>query len=188
MFSVPEKNVEELHLAPNQTVADFGTGSGAYAIAAAKAMRGTGKVYAVDVQKGILTRLENTCKEYGLGNISFIWGDLEKPEGTRLRNDSCDAVILSNVLSQASDKKAVIDEVRRVLHPGGILLLIDWTASFNNMGPVKEQVFPEAESRKLTEGSGFLFDRSINAGNYHYGLVMRKVISAAAKKEEHIHA
>ncbi|MEK7118695.1 MAG: class I SAM-dependent methyltransferase [Patescibacteria group bacterium] len=175
MFSSPEKNIEQLHLADGGIVADFGAGSGAYTVAAAKAMHGTGKVYAIDVQKGILTRLERSCREERLGNVSFIWGDLEKLGGTKLADGSCDVVILSNILFQVPDKKAAMGEAKRVLRLGGILLVIDWMESFNNMGPTKERVFPEADGRKLAEELGFLFDRPINAGNYHYGLVLRKV-------------
>lgn len=181
MFSAPEKNIEQLVLADNQIVADFGAGSGAYTIAAAKAMHGTGKVYAIDVQKDLLTRLEHTCAEEGLGNVSYVWGDLEKLSGTKLRDGSCDIALLSNVLFQLKEKSVVVEEARRVLHPGGLLLIIDWTASFNNMGPTPEQVFSEAKARELALEKGFSFERALNAGNFHYGLIMRKVTPKAQK-------
>lgn len=174
MFSAPEKNIEELHIVPNQIIADLGSGSGAYTIAAAKALNGTGKVYAVDVQKDLLTRLENTCKENHLGNVSFIWGDLEKAGGVKLRDQSCDVVIISNVLFQSTEKRAIISEARRILKHGGLLLLVDWTGSFNNMGPTPEQVFPEIEAQKLIESLNFTLDRTINAGNFHYGFIFKK--------------
>ena len=174
MFSAPEKNVEQLELQANQIVADFGAGSGAYTIAAAKILNGTGKVYAIDVQQDLLTRLENTCKEQHLGNVAYIWGNLEKLGGTKMRDASCDVVIVSNILFQAPDKKTIIEEARRILRQGGKLLIIDWTASFNSMGPTKEQVFPEQEARMLVESSNFSFDKAINAGNFHYGLLFRK--------------
>ena len=176
MFSVPEKNIEKLNLLSNQIVADFGAGGGAYTIAAAKALNGTGKVYAIDVQKDLLTRLENTCKEQHIGNVGYIWGDLEKVGGTKLRDQSVDVAIVSNVLFQTQEKKAVIEEVKRALKHGGLLLLIDWTGSFNNMGPTAEQVFPELEARKLVESLTFTFDRMIDAGNFHYGMIFRKGI------------
>lgn len=174
MFSAPEKNIEQLNLQPNQIVADFGAGSGAYTIAAAKAMNGTGKVYAIDVQKDLLTRLENTCKEAHVSNVSFVWGNLEQVGGTKLRDQSVDVAILSNVLFQTPDKKGVIEEIKRVLKPGGTLLVIDWTASYSNMGPSSEQVVPELEARQLVESLAFTFNRSLNAGNFHYGLVFKK--------------
>ena len=176
MFSAPEKNIEQLGIEQNQIIADFGAGSGAYTISAAKALNGTGKVYAIDIQKDLLVRLENSCREQHLSNVGFVWANLEEPGGAKLADQSVDIAILSNMLFQvaAEAKKGVIDEVKRVLRQGGQFLLIDWTGSFNNMGPTKDQVFPEIEARKLVESMNFTFDRNIDAGNFHYGIVFRK--------------
>ena len=174
MFSAPEKNIEQLVLGEGAIVADFGAGSGAYTLAAAKALRNTGKVYAIEVQKELLTTLQNTCTAEHVSNVSFIWGNIEIPGGSKLRDGSCDVVILSNILFQVVDKKAVVEEARRVLRNGGKLLVIDWTASFNNMGPTPEHVFPEMEARKLVEESIFTLDKIVNAGNFHYGFVFHK--------------
>ncbi len=174
MFSAPEKNIEELRLLPRQIVADFGAGTGAYTIAAAKALKGTGNVYAIDVQKDLLTRLEKSCQEAHLGNVSFIWGNVEDAGGTKLRDQSVDTVIISNLLFQTPNKKSVLEEARRVLRPGGALLFVDWSGSFNSMGPTSDQVLPELEARKLIESVAFIFDRMVNAGNYHYGFIFKK--------------
>ena len=174
MFSAPKKNIEQLQLVPNNVVADFGAGGGAYTIAAAEALHGTGKVYAIDVQKDLLTRLENTCREQNLGNVGFIWGDLEHMGGTKLGDNSVDVAIISNVLFQTTDKKIVLEEMKRILRDKGTLLIIDWTGSFNNLGPTPEQVFPELEARNLIESLRFTFDRNIDAGNFHYGMIFKK--------------
>lgn len=174
MFSAPEKNIEQLAIEPNKIIADFGAGSGAYTIAAAKALNGTGKVYAIDVQKDLLTRLENTCREQHLSNVGYIWANLEEQGGAKLSDQTIDIAILSNVLFQTEDKKTTLEEVKRVLRQGGQLLLIDWTGSFNSMGPTKDQVFPEIEARKLVESMNFTFDHNIDAGNFHYGMVFKK--------------
>lgn len=174
MFSAPEKNIGQLELKPNELVADFGAGSGAYTIAAAKALKGTGKVYAIDVQKDLLDRLEKTCRDAHIGNVAYLWANIEKPGGTKLRDQAVDVVIISNVLFQAPDKRSLVDEARRVLRQGGRLLVVDWTASFGNMGPTQEQVFSETAARELIESMNFTFQRAINAGNYHYGLIFTK--------------
>ncbi len=174
MFSAPEKNIEQLQLAPNQIVADFGAGSGAYTIAAAQAMNGTGKVYAIEVQKNLLTTLQNTCTAAHLNNVAYIWGNIELPGGSKLGDNSCDVVIVSNVLFQAPDKRSLLMEARRVLRPNGKILLIDWTASFNNMGPTQDQIVSEAEAKKLAESCRMDVKRTIDAGNYHYGLILEK--------------
>ena len=58
MFSDPEKNIEQFSLGKGMHVADFGTGSGFYALAAAEAVGETGRVYAIDVQKDLLEKLK----------------------------------------------------------------------------------------------------------------------------------
>jgi ubiquinone/menaquinone biosynthesis C-methylase UbiE len=174
MFSAPEKNIEQIGISDNLIVADFGAGTGAYSIAVAKAMHGTGRVYAIEVQKDLLTTLQNTCKSEHIANVSYIWGNCELLGGTKLSDNTCDLVIVSNVLFQATDKKGVISEARRVLKQSGTLLIVDWTASFNGMGPEKNQIFSEDEARKLMADVPFSFEKSITAGNFHYGLVYRK--------------
>lgn len=174
MFSEPAANVAQLQLQENETVADLGAGGGAYSLEAGKALRGSGRVYAVEIQKDLLTRIQNSAKEAHLGNIATIWGHIEKSGGTKLADNACDAAILSNVLFQTQDKDAVIDETKRILRPGGRLLFVDWTGSFGNFGPPAEQVFSETAARALLEKHGFLIDRNITAGNYHYGMICRK--------------
>jgi len=174
MFSAPEKNIEQLELKPNQIIADFGAGSGAYTLAAAKALKGTGKVYAIEVQKQMLTTLQNTCTSEHLGNVAFVWGNIELMGGSKLGDNTCDVVIVSNVLFLAPDKRVIIEEARRILRPGGRLLLIDWTASFNNMGPTKDQIFSEIDARLLLEEARLTFEKPIDSGNFHYGLIYRK--------------
>ena len=174
MFSAPEKNIEQIGIAENSIVVDFGAGSGAYTLAAAKFMNGTGKVYAVEVQKDLLTTLQNTCTREHIGNVSYIWGNCEILGGTKLSDSTADLVFVSNVLFQAPDKRTIIAEAKRILKQGGRLVVIDWTASFNGMGPEQGQVFSEEEAKKLVLEFPFTFDKSINAGNFHYGLVFRK--------------
>lgn len=54
----PSKAIKALKLQPGQVVADIGAGSGYYAIRMAKAVGPTGKVYATDIQQGMLDLLQ----------------------------------------------------------------------------------------------------------------------------------
>jgi ubiquinone/menaquinone biosynthesis C-methylase UbiE len=98
MFANPEENIGRLHLKEGEKVADFGAGTGAYAIAAGKKVGGGGKVYAVEVQDTLLPRIANAAREAGLSNVKTLWGDIEEVGGTAIPDQSVDAVILSNVL------------------------------------------------------------------------------------------
>lgn len=174
MFSDPIHNIAQFDLQSGSRVADLGAGSGVLAIAAARAVGDAGKVYAVEVQKGLLERIKTQAKEARVNNIEALWGDIERPKGTHLKDHMVDAVIASNVLFQVEHKEGFVAEVKRILKPGGKLLLVDWTESFGGMGPHKDAVVPEKVAQDLFLKSGFVLVKKINAGAHHYGLVFRK--------------
>jgi len=175
MFSDPKKIIEQCGIQAGQDIAEFGSGSGSYSMASSRALMSTGRVFAVDVQKDLLTKLKNNATRDGLYNIQVIWGNIEKLGGTKLRDLSIDIVFLCNVMFQVEDKASTIKEVKRVLKPGGRVVVVDWTDSFGGIGPTKESVFGEAMASELFEKNGFHFDREIEAGSHHYGYIYKKL-------------
>ena len=175
MFSDPAKIVEQCGVQPGMDIADLGVGSGFYTLSAAKALMSSGRVYAIDVQKDLLTKLKNTAAREGLYNVEVIWGDIEKLNGTKLRDYSIDLCFLCNVLFQLEDKSVIVKEVKRILKPGGRVLVVDWTGSFGGMGPKEEMVIKKEDVSKNFEKSGFHLDREISAGEHHYGLIFKKL-------------
>jgi len=174
-FTNPEKNLEELGLADGMTVADLGAGAGNYSLTAAKLV-GAGKVYAVDIQKGLLTKLKENATEKGISNIEILWVDLEKENGSGLKENSVDALIISNTLFLVEKKDIFITESKRILRPGGKVLVVDWSDSFGGLGPQPEHVFPEEEAQKLFKNNGFEIDKIISdSGSYHYGFIAKLV-------------
>jgi ubiquinone/menaquinone biosynthesis C-methylase UbiE len=106
-----------------------------------------------------------------LTNVEIILGDVEKKGGTSLRDGIVDAVIASNILFQVKDKDNFVLEIKRILKPGGKILLVDWSES-----PVvkKAHIVPKAKAREMFEKKGIVFDRDINAGEHHYGMIFIK--------------
>src|SRR5438105_968093 len=125
-FSDPEKNLSELGLEPGLFVADLGAGSGAYTLAAGRMVGGSGRVYSIDVQQELLSRIKNAAHAERLTNIEVIHGDIEEIGGTRLKEASVDVVLVCNVLFQSEQKETFLDEIRRILKPKGRVLIIDW--------------------------------------------------------------
>ncbi|HBD25057.1 MAG: hypothetical protein A2566_01590 [Candidatus Zambryskibacteria bacterium RIFOXYD1_FULL_40_13] len=175
MFSDPIKNIEQCGIQAGMEIADFGSGSGHYSIAAGRALISTGRVYAIDVQQELLTKLKNTATREGVYNVEVIWGDIEKIGGTKLRDNTIDLVFLSNILFQVEHKENVVKEVKRVLRAGGRVLVIDWTDSFGGLGPKPDMLFRKDSAVSLFEKNGFHLDREILAGAHHYGLIYKKL-------------
>lgn len=175
MFSNPQSIINQLAIAPGSVVADLGAGTGAFAIPAASKVGPTGKVYACEVQKDILTRLENELRELHITNVSPIHSNIETHQGTRLRDESIDWVIVANVLFQVEDKKSFIAEIRRILKSDGSVLVIDWTESFGNLGPHENQIMNRSSAESLFTEVGFrVAPAVIDAGAHHYAVVFKK--------------
>ncbi len=173
MFSDPVKNLRAFGLKENMIVADLGAGSGFYAIAAAE-MVPAGKVYAIEVQKDFLTTIRNKAAEAHLDNIECLWGDVEKIGGTRVKDKVVDAVIASNIFFQVEDKDKFIEETKRILKPGGRVLLIDWSDSPSSIGPSFDKIISKNKTREIFERKGFAWQRDIDAGAHHYGIILAK--------------
>jgi ubiquinone/menaquinone biosynthesis C-methylase UbiE len=175
MFSDPQKNIEQCGIQAGMEIADLGAGSGFYTIAAGKALIATGRVYAIDVQKELLTKIKNSAVAQGLYNVEVIWGDIEKPSGTHLREASIDLALLTNILFQLDNKQDLLSEVKRILKPGGRVLVVDWSDSFGGIGPEPKKVVLKTSAVEMFEKNGFHLDREIEAGSHHYGLIFKKL-------------
>jgi ubiquinone/menaquinone biosynthesis C-methylase UbiE len=175
MFSDPRKNVEQFDLAPGMKVADFGCGAGYYAFAMAHKVGSSGQVFALDVHKELLLTLKREAIKTRLHNIEVVWCDLERPKGTKLRDGAVERGVAADVLFQVDHKEAFVHEIARVMKVGGKILVIDWTDSFGGIGPKKDVVVSAEKCRELFESAGFGFEREIDAGMHHYGLIFRKI-------------
>lgn len=173
MFSDPQKNIAELGISDGMKIVDLGAGSGFYTIEAAKKTGSRGMVYAVDVQQDLLNKLKSSAGLVGVHNIEVVWGNIEKIGGTKLREGVADRIILSNTLFQiaVADRDNLALEAKRLLKPGGKIMIIDWMPG-GPMSPVN------AVPRMLAEGifqkAGFQLDKTFDAGDHHYGIILRK--------------
>ncbi|MDB5237378.1 MAG: type 11 methyltransferase [Parcubacteria group bacterium] len=170
-FSDPKTNVLQLGLRDGMRIADLGSGSGHYALAAAAAVGNDGRVYAVDIHEDMLQHVKDAAHTKGLRNIETVWGNIEKAGGTKLRDHSLDAVLLSNTLFQIEQKPHLLKEILRILKPGGKLLVIDWAGAYGGMGPKPGHVVSEHAAEELFITGGFHKQKDFRAGPHHYAIV-----------------
>ncbi len=170
-FTDPKSAVQHMGLRKGMKVGDFGAGSGHYSVAAAPLVGSEGRVYSIDVQEDVLKHIHYLAEEAHVQNIETVWGDFEKAFGTKLRDHVLDAAILSNVLFQLEERKIAIEEIKRTLKSGGLLLVVDWTGSYGGVGPSVDRIIPEHEAEAFFIESGFHKTGNFVPGPHHYGLL-----------------
>jgi ubiquinone/menaquinone biosynthesis C-methylase UbiE len=173
-FVSPEIVVSHFHIKDGDIVADFGAGGGNF-LSALSSRTGRGRVYACEIQKGLVEKISEQAQRLGLRNIYPLWCDLEELNGIKIQDGTVDVGLLANTLFQIEDKDSAIVEMGRTIRSGGRLILIDWTDSFNGMGPAPYHVVTDRDATNLLEGKGFVLEQTFPAGSHHYGLAFRKV-------------
>ena len=103
MFSTPSICVSQFNVEPGMVCADLGSGTGEYSLELSHRVGPTGKVFAVDVQKGLVEKLANMCKQKNISNISAIWDDMDDNNGIALKDSSIDRIVIANTLFQLDD-------------------------------------------------------------------------------------
>jgi ubiquinone/menaquinone biosynthesis C-methylase UbiE len=167
-FLNPQVVLEKLDLKENFIAADFGCGSGGWAIPLAKILT-KGKVFAIDVLEEPLSALKSKLRGEGINNIELKRANVER--GVPILSNSCDLVLMTNLLFEVENIENVLKEGKRILKTGGKILVVDWKteASF---GPEKKVNIENV--KRLAEKIGLKIKEEFEAGDYHWGLILEK--------------
>jgi arsenite methyltransferase len=104
------------------TVVDIGSGAGTDLLLAALHVGPLGQAIGIDMTEAMRDRARRGAVACGLAHV-----DVREGEATALpvETESVDVVISNGVLNLVPEKKAAIDEIRRVLKPGGRVHIAD---------------------------------------------------------------
>jgi ubiquinone/menaquinone biosynthesis C-methylase UbiE len=171
-FIDPEEVLDEFILRSDMIAAEFGCGSGGFAIPLAKRLE-DGLVYGIDIQQEPLSALKSHCLIESIVNVKIILSNLEKERGSTLYEGSVDLVFIPNVLFQIENKNAIIAEAKRILKINGRLIIIDWLPNANQ-GPEQGRISPN-EVKDLAKNNSFKLEKEFKAGKYHYVLAFEKI-------------
>jgi len=162
------------HLREGDTVADFGAGSGYFMEVLAGLVGKEGTVYACEIQKDLSVKLGELARTKGLTQVHPLWSDVEELGGSKVPSGVLDAAVVVNTFFQFEEKDIALQEIARTLRSGGKLLIVDWSESFNGLGPQQGQVVSEEDVKIFGEQQGFVYEHSFDAGDHHYGIALRK--------------
>jgi ubiquinone/menaquinone biosynthesis C-methylase UbiE len=109
-----------LEPAPGESVLEIGPGTGYYSLAVAQRVAPVGTLHVLDLQDQMLKHTSRRAREAGVGNLEPHQGDARR---LPYADASFDAAYLVAVLGEIPDQAAALRELRRVLRPGGRLVV-----------------------------------------------------------------
>lgn len=169
-FMVPEKILEEAGLTSKMKAIDLGCGAGFFTIPASVLVGNKGRIYAVDNNNEMLSLTVRKAAFRDMYNIDKINLDLEDIGDLKLPS-KVDFAILGNILYMIRLKVNLIRKASKILKEGGKLLIVDWEKIDTPFGPPVEVRLKEEEIIKICEKEGFVLEKRLDAGLYHYALL-----------------
>lgn len=117
-FNGTRVTLERLGLQPGQRLLEIGAGPGRLLIPAARQILPGGEAVGIDVQRGMIDRLERNIRRAGATNITTILGDAAQP---LVPEESFDLVVMCTSLGEIPRREAGLEQAFRALKSGGSL-------------------------------------------------------------------
>jgi ubiquinone/menaquinone biosynthesis C-methylase UbiE len=126
-LAIRDRIVELAAPKPDDHVVDLGAGTGLLALALAPAVA---EVVAVDISERMLERLDGIAAADGFGNLQTLEADLRQ---LPLEDESATLVVSNYAFHHLDDagKELALSEARRILRPGGRLVVCDMMFSLS---------------------------------------------------------
>ena len=162
-----------LRLEGAETVVDYGAGTGIYTVAVTDAVP-RGKVFAVEA----LPRLVELLREKITPELADRLCVCETDDNVvPLDDGEADRVVMVDVLHHLHDQPEALDEVVRVLRPGGLFVVVDWGDAERPVGPPPGHVLGLAAVQHIVDGMGLDVLQAHEPGEllpYHLAVVAEK--------------
>jgi SAM-dependent methyltransferase len=107
---------------PGNTVIDLGSGAGNDCFIARAEAGESGKIIGIDFTPAMIENARRNAEKLGFQNVTFIQADIEN---LPLPAETADVVISNCVLNLVPNKKAVFEQIFKVLKPGGHFSISD---------------------------------------------------------------
>lgn len=166
----PSKALDALELKPGMVVADIGAGSGYYSSRIAKRVGPTGRVYATDIQPGMIELLERRIKSEGLTNVTTVLGGMDDP---KLPPKSIDLAIMVDVYHELQQPQVFLQRLKDAFKPGGRLVLLEFRKEDPKVPILEVHKMSVEEVKQEMEAEGLVIDKVIETLPWQHIIVLR---------------
>ncbi len=167
----PDRALDSLGIARGSTVADIGAGAGYMTWRLAQRVGPAGRVYANDIQPGMLDLLRRNMEQRKLGNVETILGTVDDP---RLPPGVLDLALLVDVYHEFSAPQQMLRHLRESLKPGGRMVLLEYRAEDPKVPIRPEHKMTVDQVKAEIEPEGFRLDRVVETLPRQHLLIFRK--------------
>src|ERR671919_2196401 len=148
----PSRALEIIKVAPGSTVADIGAGSGYFTERLSKLVGPNGKVYANDIQQGMLDLLQRRVDHLRLTNVTLVLGE---PADPKLPPSSIDMALMVDVYHELGNPQTMLANIRKALKPDGRLVLLEYKGEDPSVPILPLHKMTVAQAKLELEHEGF---------------------------------
>jgi predicted methyltransferase len=167
----PEGALDAMGLRPGMKIADLGAGVGYMSLRMAKRVGPAGKIYAVDLQPGMLDRLRQRAAAEKITNVEPILGGVADP---KLPAGAIDLVLMVDVYHELSQPQVMLRKIREALKPDGRLVLLEYRAEDPKVQILADHKMTVDQVRRELEAEGFVMQPPIETLPVQHLLILTK--------------
>jgi ubiquinone/menaquinone biosynthesis C-methylase UbiE len=168
----PDRALDAIALKKGDVVADIGAGVGYFTWRMAERVGPAGKVYASDIQPGMIEQLKKNVAARGLTNVVPVLGTDVDP---KLPAGKLDLALLVDVYHEFSQPQKMLARIREALKPSGRMILLEYRKEDPSVPIRLEHKMTVQEVRAEIEPEGFKFDTSLETLPRQHILIFRPV-------------
>ncbi len=155
----PDRALEALGIPRGATVADVGAGSGYFTVRLARRVGPAGKVYASDIQREMLARLDRRIKADDIANVTLVLGEEDDP---KLPDAALDLILMVDVYHELAQPQVMLQKLRSALKPDGRLVLLEYPKEDPTVPIRFEHKMSRAEAQLELEAEGFALHKVLD--------------------------
>jgi SAM-dependent methyltransferase len=167
----PDLALRLLRIRRGAVVADIGAGTGYYTLRLSSIVGSMGRVYAVDIQPGMIALLRQNTARAKAENVIPILGAIDDP---KLPADTLDLAIMVDVYHEFSQPQRMLQRIRDALKPDGRLVLLEYRAEDSSVPILPDHKMSRAQVKLEVEHEGFRQARIYNDLPWQHLIVFTK--------------
>jgi predicted methyltransferase len=167
----PLQALQLIGIQPGMVVADVGAGTGYMTTRLAALVGSAGRVYANDVQPGMLQIIQEKARAEHLSNVEVINGT---DADARLPDNAIDLALLVDVYHEFWHPQEMLRSIRRSLKPNGKLVLVEYRKEDPSIPIADTHRMSIADVQTEVHAEGFTFDRLVPGLPRQHIIIFRK--------------